>query len=290
MAERSLVTDPAFFAEHILSAVGPLYLLGLADRADSLARWHQARDDARERGSTFVYLGVSVWLGIIQLRRGDLDAAIPAIRDWQQFSPAWGAARGSLLFGSASLALAYLDAGDPVLARSALDDDVLDGDDPAQPSLATIAWWYARAWLLIAESRFEEALAATRTVHQHSGWLGTPIGFDRQLPQAIALAHLGRTEEAVAAATAGVELAERWGAPAPSVRRTVCARRSWAAAKGAPISIARSRSWRDRRATAAHSRPAPARARSSGRTGSSRRHAPTSSGRSSSRSSAARRV
>ncbi|MBO9533336.1 MAG: AAA family ATPase [Solirubrobacteraceae bacterium] len=213
LASRSLREDPAFLRDNLLAAVGPLYVLGLADRAEGLELWQRALDYARERGSLLLHLGVTVWLGITQHRRGDLTAAIPGLLEWETNSPQWGAGRGALMFGGASLTLAYLDAGDPERAREVSDRGFLDDGPPLQRTFATIAWWYARSWLLVAESRFEEALAATETLAAQSAWLGTPIGFDWHLPQAIALARLDRRDEAIAAAHAGVGRAERWGAP-----------------------------------------------------------------------------
>ncbi len=64
----------------------------------------------------------------------------------------------------------------------------------------------------MAERRFDEAILASEEIERRAQlWAPQPIGFDWNLPRAVALRQLGRVDEAIEAAHRGVAIGRQWG-------------------------------------------------------------------------------
>jgi DNA-binding NarL/FixJ family response regulator/transposase-like protein len=212
LAARAIDSDPTILRDHTLIAVAPLFVLGMADRTEGLDLWQRARDDARRTGSLILAQTVDLWLGFTQHRRGDLTNAISGLTDALTGMKQWGSGVETQRFARAALALAYADTGALVQARAVLDDSPPPLEQAA-PSLGAALWWHAETWVLFAENRLQEALAATEKLKQAARWMPTPIGVDWSLPRALTLYRLGQQDAAMAAAQQGVTLARGWGSP-----------------------------------------------------------------------------
>ena len=137
-------------------------------------------------------------------------------------------------------------------ARDVLHEHGLDG------ALGTSIWQvgmrHARARLWLAEGNFERAYAEAMeagALREHQGRPNPAITPWRSTA-AVALAHLGRRDEAIELAEAELELAERFGAPTPIVgalharavaetdvaARVALCERALAVAEGAPTGLA----------------------------------------------------
>ncbi len=210
LAERAVASDPTILRDNTLIAVAPLYVLGLADREEGLDLWERARADAHRSGSTVLHLSADMWLGFTQQRRGDLTDAIAGLTNALGLMRSWGSGKEPMRYARSALALAHLDAGDVRQARIALDDGPPASHE--RPSLGNALWWHAQSWVLFAEGRHEEALAATATLEHRSAWMKHPVGSDWRLPRALAQHRLGHAEAALETAIDGVRIAEQWGA------------------------------------------------------------------------------
>ncbi|MBO9533335.1 MAG: AAA family ATPase [Solirubrobacteraceae bacterium] len=209
LAAAAVGNDPAVLRDLTLIAVAPLYVLALADREDGMALWERATAEAHRSGSVILHVTVSMWLGIIKFRRGDLTGSISGLTDALAFAERWGTGAEPLRYAQCSLALAYNDSGQIAEARALLDRSRPPADSA---SLSALLWWHAEAWTLNAERRFEEALLAAEEIEQRAQvWARQPIGFDWNLPRAVALHRLERVDEAREAAERGVESARQWG-------------------------------------------------------------------------------
>lgn len=211
LAASAIQSDPSVLAEHTLIAVAPLYVLALADRDECMEIWEAARTESHRSGSVILHVTIGMWLGIINHRRGDLTAAISGLRDSLVFAERWGTGEEARRYARTSLALAFLDAGDLEQARAQLRDAKPPG---LSNSLSALLWFHAHAWVLVAEGRFADALAASEEIEQRAvTWIRQPIGFDWNLPRAVALHRLDRADEARAAAEEAVALGRSWGSP-----------------------------------------------------------------------------
>jgi DNA-binding NarL/FixJ family response regulator len=86
-------------------------------------------------------------------------------------------------------------------------------EDPGDASDAARYLLDALAEVLLAEERFEEALAVAEDSERRFGFLVHPIDTPARSHRAVALYHLGRRDEALTLAAEALELARRWGAP-----------------------------------------------------------------------------
>ena len=84
--------------------------------------------------------------------------------------------------------------------------------DRGDASHGTRYWLDSLTEQLLAEERYEEALAVARDAARRFAHL-TAVDTPARAHQAVALQHLGRREEALALAAEEVEAARRWGAP-----------------------------------------------------------------------------
>ncbi len=212
LAAQAIDSDASILRDHTLVAVSPLYVLGLADRDEGLDLWQRARIDAQRSGSVILHLTVDLWLGFTLQRRGDLTSAITGLSDAIDRALSWGSGAEPQRFARASLALAYMDAGDLAAARATLDASP-DSPNAQQPSLGGALWWHAQTWVLFSEGRLDEALAASHTLEYCASRMPTPIGVDWHLPRALILHRRGEHDDALVVANQAVAIGEQWGSP-----------------------------------------------------------------------------
>jgi DNA-binding CsgD family transcriptional regulator len=188
--------------------------LVMTDRAAEAQRAIAAmRDEATARGSLRLRAGASWYAANLALRGGQVAEAENHARmaldlvddDVNTFT---GGAVMLLLY-------ALIERGEFDEARVLLAEHRLDGG--LRSTRWEIGLRHARARLWLAEGNFERAhseACAAGALRDHQG-RRNPTWTPWRSTAALALAHLGRRDEAAVLADAEVDLAERFGAPVP---------------------------------------------------------------------------
>jgi DNA-binding CsgD family transcriptional regulator len=188
--------------------------LVMADHADEAhAAIARLRDHAVQRGSLRLHAAAAWYAADLALRRGHLPEAEDEARSAlclvdEDVSVLTG--------GSASVLVSTLaERGAFDEARDVLRERRLDGSMAGMPWQSAVIHARARLWL--AEGDYERALAealVSGALREESG-RPNPTWTPWRSTAALALAHLGRREEAVAMADIELTLAERFAAPVP---------------------------------------------------------------------------
>jgi DNA-binding CsgD family transcriptional regulator len=196
-------------ADNGIVSVGSALALMLADRPEAGELLDHALAEAYRSGSIFSVSGAQMWQGFVRLRRGDLADAVALVEAPIEPNERWGFGPAGRRFNFAHLAWAQLERGDSAAAWRALQSSTDTGD-----RAESTRWWLvARAKLLAADGRWEEALAAAEEIPARFPWVTNPAASDWRAPAAAALDALGRHDEAVALAEDNLREARRWGAP-----------------------------------------------------------------------------
>ena len=183
--------------------------LVVADRPQALEALDALQGDAHRRGSLLDIGSVRLWLGYTRWWHGQLEEAEQLVRAANAEFALYGLGPGPRAYGDAMLAQILVARGDPAAARRELFHSADQGDESDAPR----HWQHALMALLVAEGRWEEAVEATAAfARRFSAYADSP-GTPWRLYRAEALDQLGRTAEAVDAATAQLERARRFGAP-----------------------------------------------------------------------------
>jgi DNA-binding CsgD family transcriptional regulator len=195
-------------------AVRTLVLTDHGDEAErAIAR---LRAHATERGSLRLRAAASWYAADLALRRGrvaDAENHARSVYDLVDDDIS------VLTEGAASvLVYALAERGAFEEARELLADRGLDGGLDGMPWESAVLHARARLWL--AEGDYERALAEARESGARRDERGrpNPTWTPWRATAALALAHLGRRDEAAALADAELALAERFGAPVPIAR------------------------------------------------------------------------
>ena len=182
--------------------------LELADRPEAVGVWDRLDRDALDRGSLASRAATSLFGGLGSLRRGELavaEASLDEALETFRFVGDHGR-----LHHAAFLAAVKLETGDLDAARRALDAV----NDPGDASDAARYWLDSMTGLMIAEERFEEALLLTGESERRFASLRFMIDTPALSHRSVALAALGRRDEATGIAKEQLERSTRWGAPA----------------------------------------------------------------------------
>lgn len=205
-------------ADNGLLATVAITNLVFADREEAVHWWEVARADAHRRGSLFAVSALGLWWGFTQYWRGELVDAEDSLRTALGDFELWGSGeQQTQIYCDAFLAAVLRERGDLGAARRALEHsfDHGGGDDGAR------YWLNSQIELLLAERRFDEALAAVDDyAARFEGMLRNPMDAPWRSHKARALAALDRGEEGVALVEEELERARAWGAPG-TVSRTL---------------------------------------------------------------------
>jgi DNA-binding CsgD family transcriptional regulator len=194
-----------------------LRTLVMTDRGDDAARAiARLRAHATDRGSLRLRAAASWYAADLALRRGrvaDAENHARTVFDLVDEDV-------SVLTEGAATVLVYAlaERGAFDEARELLADRALDGGLDGMPWESAVLHARARLWL--AEGDYQRALAEARESGARRDRRGrpNPTWTPWRATAALALAHLGRRDEAAALAGAELLLAERFGAPVPIAR------------------------------------------------------------------------
>ena len=194
-----------------LFSCGAINCLAMADRGDeAIAAWDDCLEDAHRRGSLLAVSSVHLWRAHTYLLRGELIDAESDLRTAMSEFELYGYGANALTYVGAFLALARLEQGDVDGGWAALQAGVEAGSELSD---AVRFHRNARLALLLADGRDTEALAAADALRvRHDGWVN-PLMHRWRSGKAIALARLGRRDEALPLIEEELELARRQGAP-----------------------------------------------------------------------------
>lgn len=210
LAREALEDDVLLTHEPGLFSVGATQVLALSEPAEGLAGANRMRQFAERRGSGLDSVGADLWGGLTMIWMGDLHGAEASLDRAVEGEILWGTTLSAEMGYSAGFtAVALLEQGDIARARAALErTDASDGgSDGAR------FWLIGKAELLIAEGRYDEAIAITEQIETTRPQDAHPVWSPWRTLRARALAASGQTEQAIALAADELELARRVGAP-----------------------------------------------------------------------------
>jgi DNA-binding NarL/FixJ family response regulator len=217
LALGALAGGELIAADNALLGVTAITTLVLADREEALDAWDASLADAHGHGSLFAKSAISLWRGFTMYRRGELAEAEESLRTGFDEFELWGFGKDeALVYCAAILAAVLREQGDAAAARRALELS----RDPGDRSEGARYWSSSLLELLLAEGRFEDALAVADDCAERFSYIRNPIDTPWRSPKAVALDRLGRSGEALALAAEELELARAWGAPG-TVARTL---------------------------------------------------------------------
>jgi DNA-binding SARP family transcriptional activator/tetratricopeptide (TPR) repeat protein len=178
--------------------------------------WDRALAHARATGGLFAVLSVNLWRGFTHWRRGELDDALQSLTDATEQMDMWGASGITATYAAAFTIGVQVDLGDLDGATRTLDAarSLLQVGEGAR-LLAESA-----ARLRLAQGRPAEALEEITDLVERSG-IANPAWAPWRSLKGLALAGLGRHEEAVRLLEEEVALLRRWGA-ATSLGPALC--------------------------------------------------------------------
>ena len=215
LALAALAGGDLIASGNLIPSVMATITVVLADCDEAADVWAAMIDQAHSSGSLDFKSAVSVCGGYTFLRRGELADAEASLRDGIEELILGGTTNGRTEI-AAWLAAIERERGNLAAARRELE---VTGD-PGDASQSARYWLDSHAELLLAEERYAEALAVAREAAERFAFLH-PIDAAFNAHRALALHHLGRRDEALAAAAEQLERAEHWGAPsmvAPALR------------------------------------------------------------------------
>ena len=208
LAREALEGETLLRGDGGVFSAGAAQVLALGEPAEGLAAWKRVGDWAREHRSGLNIVGADLWGGLTFVWAGDLPAAEASLQRAIEGEILWGTTMAAEMGYSAGfLALTRLEAGDPVGARQALERTQADegASDGAR------FWRISKTELLLAEGRFEEALATTIEIERTRPPGTHPIWSPWRTQRARALAGLGDREQALALAREELQLARAIG-------------------------------------------------------------------------------
>jgi DNA-binding CsgD family transcriptional regulator len=213
LAREALAGGELVAADSAMLGVARIVMLALADREEAIEAWELPLADAHRRGSLLARKSVTLWRGFTMYLRGDLAGAEESLRASAE-GRRWGMGSVGWLYFDAILSAVLRERGDLDAARQALDQS----SDPGHDDEPTRYWLHQKLELLVAERRFEEALAVAKSFESRFGHIVNPVDTPWRSPTVVALSRVGRLGEARTLALRDLELARLWGAPGTVAR------------------------------------------------------------------------
>ncbi len=209
-AAAALAGGDLLNADNGLISTSAIATLAMSDRHDECnAAWDAATADAYQRGSLFGISSVHLWRGFTLYWHGEVHEAESLLRQSAASLELFGYGQSALTYRAAFTTLALLERGNLDGAREALRGsfDTESEDDGLK------FWLEARARLLLAEGRHEEAIEAAEQLPLRYAHSANPPACTWRVVKAEALSALGRREEALATAREELTAARRSGTP-----------------------------------------------------------------------------
>ena len=199
---------------------------------DTEAFWVSALDRAHARGEVLT-VGMHLWRGAAQWRRGDLREALQSLVTARHQTEEWGSDQIGVPYCEALMTMVQLDLADVAGARRRLDA-ALENPGIGDPRRLL---YEAEAAVLLAEGRAADALRAVEAVLRDQDGLANPAWYTARALKAEILLALGQRAQAIAVVEKEVVAARRWGARGPLGRLL----RQLAVAQGEPSGAAAAR-------------------------------------------------
>jgi DNA-binding SARP family transcriptional activator/DNA-binding CsgD family transcriptional regulator len=197
-------------ADNALLAFGATSTLVLTDREEAVDASNAQVADAYQRGSLFSMSGIHLWRGFLHLWRGELPEAEELLRTAFESHERWGYGNNAHVYTAGFFCSTMIARGDLEAARHGLTARDVD----ASPISDGARYWLeARAELLLAEGRYEEAIEAGDEIGRRFPHWSFPPASRWRAHKALALHHLGRSAEARSVAEEELSLARACGAP-----------------------------------------------------------------------------
>jgi DNA-binding CsgD family transcriptional regulator len=195
--------DPA-----LIPLVGMVTLV-MTDRPEVAEIWRRALAEAHRSGSLLSASSIHLWHGLSDLRRGDLVAAEESLRTADEEFKLWGQDRYASTNSRSLLADVLRERG-----RLAEAFDSLERVGPVRPRTHAMSFWLsARAGLLTASGRAEEAVAVADELAAHCAAMPDPARLWWRSLKAEALDRAGRRDDAIELAREELEVTRAFGAP-----------------------------------------------------------------------------
>ncbi|MEA2442559.1 MAG: hypothetical protein QOH76_3983 [Thermoleophilaceae bacterium] len=210
IAQAALAGGDLIATDNGLLAFAATSTLVLADRPEALDASNAQMADAYQRGSLFSMSGIHLWRGFLHLWRGELPEAEELLRTAFESHERWGYGSNAHIYTAGFFCSTMVARGDLEAARGGL----MSRDVDTEPiSDGARFWLEAHAELLLAEGRFEEAVEAADEVGRRFPHWSYPPASRWRSGKALALRHLGRSDEAREVAEEELRLARASGAP-----------------------------------------------------------------------------
>jgi DNA-binding CsgD family transcriptional regulator len=205
VADGSLIA-----ADNGLLAFGATSALVLCDREEAVDASNAQMADAYQNGSLFSMSGIHLWRGFLHLWRGELPEAEELLRTAFESHERWGYGSNAHVYTAGFFCSTMIARGDLEAAREGLTSRDVDTEPISDGARY---WLEAQVELLLAEGRYEEAVAAADDIGRRFAHWSFPPASRWRAHKALALHSLGRVDEAVAVASEELSLARACGAP-----------------------------------------------------------------------------
>jgi DNA-binding CsgD family transcriptional regulator len=210
VARASLEGGDLLAADNGLLAFGATNSLVYADLDEAVDASNAQIADAYKHGSLFSMSGIHLWRGFLHFWRGELPEAEELLRTAFESHERWGYGANAHLYTSGFFCSTMIARGELEEARAGLTRHEID---PEPISDGARYWLEARAELLLAEGRHEEAIEAADEIGRRFPHWSFPPAMRWRTFKAQALHATGRAEEAKLVAQEELELARLSGAP-----------------------------------------------------------------------------
>lgn len=190
-------------------------VLVLTEHREALRVWDETTSAARRRGSQHSVCLVNLWRGWTWLQRGELAEAGASLHEASEYLAELFGNKGPMPSHCAGLlARVLLERGDHAGARAAL----LARGDPNPASGGDAVLRRSEVELLLAESRWDEALSGADEYHARLRGIDNPAWAPWRSLKALALDGLGRRDDALALLDEELDRSRQWGAPGALAR------------------------------------------------------------------------